>query len=149
MWLCRIEIDRKSPYRREETPLVGPFSSNDDEFIKLEKHTCAFDRAFHRARTALVKAQQLRKRAELASFREKHPCPQATPSASEPEPVSLAAPPTEIGFVPSKTHESQPPQPLDTAERGCPNNSWRSNGSEQDCTRSRLSDTVISEYRSL
>jgi hypothetical protein len=101
MWMREMEHNRKSPYQKDATCNVRPFNGNDNQFAKLRREYTAYDRAFHRARTELVKIQKDRTRAELASF------PQKTTQPPAHEPAVLAPAHTEIGFVPANNPQDR------------------------------------------
>jgi hypothetical protein len=101
MWMREMEHNRKSPYQKDATCNVRPFNGNDNQFAKLRREYTAYDRAFHRARTELVKIQKDRTRAELASF------PQKTTQPPAHEPAVPAPSHTEIGFVPANNPQDR------------------------------------------
>jgi hypothetical protein len=101
MWMLEMDSNRSSPDQKDATRNVRPFNGNDNQFAKLRREYTAYDRAFHRARTELVKIQKDRTRAELASF------PQKTTQPPAHEPAVLAPTHTEIGFVPANNPQDR------------------------------------------
>ena len=94
-WIWAVENDRDSPYQKPPTRLFRPFNGNSEHFAKIRREYTTYDRAFHRARTELIKARKARRQPEMASFRQ------------NPEP--------ENGFVPAN------PQPVPPRPLLCPN----------------------------
>jgi hypothetical protein len=108
MWLRELDKDLKSEYYNPNAPLVRPFNLanvNCNSLINLSRMIHSTDRAFHRTRAALIKAQDQRRRAEsksiatatpapkLASFPEKTPAPQPAPRPAAALPIpSLPGP---------------------------------------------------------
>ena len=109
MWNFSLESDADNEYRRPHLPLVRTFNWLADNFANLRRETSAAERAFHRARTALIKAQS--DRAKLASFHQESP-------HAEPIPAPVATPPVppQIGFVPANLRTAVSP----TAKPQCP-----------------------------
>jgi hypothetical protein len=101
MWMREMEHNRKSPYQKDATCNVRPFNGNDNQFAKLRREYTTYDRAFHRARTELIKSQKARAQS-------------AKPSTQP----TLPQPPN--GFVPAIPHTlpplpSQPPDCASTS----------------------------------
>jgi hypothetical protein len=95
MWMLEMDSNRSSPDQKDATRNVRPFNGNDNQFAKLRREYTTYDRAFHRARTELIKSQKTRAQ-----------------SANHSTQPTLPQPPN--GFVPAIPHTlpllpSQPP----------------------------------------
>jgi hypothetical protein len=104
MWLAEVENDLNSNYHRPDSPLVRPFKAanrHSESLIKLSRMIQATDRAFHRTRTALIRAQEKRQRAAA----------KITPAAAELAPTQPLVPAAPIGFVSSPPHSASTPTP--------------------------------------
>jgi len=110
MWLREVEEDLASDYHSDSAPLVRPFNlanARNNSLVNLSRMVHALDRTLHRTRTALLRAQDQRRRlesrasapepaapapAELASFPPKMLCIVADP-APAPDPGPAPRPP--------------------------------------------------------
>jgi hypothetical protein len=114
-WIRALESDLNSQYHKPTSPLVYAYNRNEDRLDKLARMVHASDRAFHRARAALIKAQDKRRR--------NPPTPPPPPElALIPPKRADPAPVREIGFV---SRDLTPGAPSRLASDNCLSTSTR------------------------